>query len=269
MCTKIFAALFICLLFYACQDSMSNNDEINWTLGKQMLPAETNYCPDSILSLIFEDAACLALRDVHKIESEKNTLIEIPIDLIQIYYNGLIHVHNTISIPARDSVVSMYSIHVFPHPETHCLIVNVDSTENWVQNWKNGNRLTGNAEVDQLIEKYDLQLDKYYFWPWAHAIILSTPYPQNIFALARSFSNIIGVSLAEPDGHMGDGNDISGSLSINYIKLIYSIGFGDCPSGCIGRHFWTFKVSYDGEVTYLNSYGDPLPYPTGMSNKTM
>ncbi len=37
------------------------------------------------------------------------------------------------------------------------------------------------------------------------------------------------------------------------------IGWGDCPSGCIHQHRWTFTVSSVGEVTPTGQSGDPLP----------
>ena len=40
------------------------------------------------------------------------------------------------------------------------------------------------------------------------------------------------------------------------------IGWGDCPSGCIHQHRWTFTVSSAGAVTATGQSGDPLP-PNG------
>jgi hypothetical protein len=37
-----------------------------------------------------------------------------------------------------------------------------------------------------------------------------------------------------------------------------TIGWGDCPSGCINEHVWDFEVSADGEVTLLGESGDPI-----------
>jgi hypothetical protein len=38
-----------------------------------------------------------------------------------------------------------------------------------------------------------------------------------------------------------------------------TIGWGDCPSGCIDEHVWDFEVSADGQVTLLGESGDPIP----------
>lgn len=41
------------------------------------------------------------------------------------------------------------------------------------------------------------------------------------------------------------------------IKL--TIGWGDCPSGCIERHTWTYLVRSDGAVTLEGETGDAVP----------
>lgn len=46
-----------------------------------------------------------------------------------------------------------------------------------------------------------------------------------------------------------------------------TIGWGDCPAGCIERHTWQFEVSRDGVVGAPVEGGDPIPvdmiFPTG------
>jgi hypothetical protein len=39
----------------------------------------------------------------------------------------------------------------------------------------------------------------------------------------------------------------------------FEVGWGDCPSGCIDRHAWTYAVSRDGAVTLTNETGSPVP----------
>jgi hypothetical protein len=41
------------------------------------------------------------------------------------------------------------------------------------------------------------------------------------------------------------------------IKL--TVGWGDCPAGCINSHVWTFRVAPDGGVKLLKDEGDPVP----------
>jgi hypothetical protein len=37
------------------------------------------------------------------------------------------------------------------------------------------------------------------------------------------------------------------------------IGWGDCPSGCIDEHIWTYEVARDGSTTLLNETGPSVP----------
>ena len=43
------------------------------------------------------------------------------------------------------------------------------------------------------------------------------------------------------------------------------MGWGDCPSGCIEKHFWDFAVAPDGTVTLKGERGDPVPADGGGS----
>jgi len=38
-----------------------------------------------------------------------------------------------------------------------------------------------------------------------------------------------------------------------------TLGWGDCPAGCIYRHVWSYSVTPDGAVTLDSETGDPLP----------
>ncbi len=42
-------------------------------------------------------------------------------------------------------------------------------------------------------------------------------------------------------------------------KITLTIGWGDCPAGCINRHTWVYQVTADGGVTLLEESGDPMP----------
>ena len=37
-----------------------------------------------------------------------------------------------------------------------------------------------------------------------------------------------------------------------------TIGWGDCPAGCINRHVWTFEVTANGQVKLVTETGDPV-----------
>jgi len=128
-----------------------------------------------------------------------------------------------------------------------------------VNAWKNGQRLTGDDQIDSLMETYNLDLDRYYHWPTAHAAVLYAQKATNIFALGKKFKPIDGVIYAKPNGAVGDGDDIKVSIEQDYLMYEFSEGWGDCPAGSTHRHYWLFHVKFDGTVKFISSYGDPLP----------
>ena len=42
-------------------------------------------------------------------------------------------------------------------------------------------------------------------------------------------------------------------------EVSLTLGWGDCPAGCINHHTWVFDVAADGSVTKAGESGDPLP----------
>jgi hypothetical protein len=243
----------LCFFLQSC-DTVESED-----CNKQITPGDDALIPDSVKALLKEDASILALRDVHSDPSSKDNLVILPEDIVESYYRGFVHIYNSDSISARDSVIEMYKVHAFRYPETHSIIVSVDSTKDWVSAWRNGQRLTGNQHIDYLMETYVLQLYRYYHWPTAHVAVLHSEEAINILALSKKFEPIEGVFYAEPNGVIGDGDDIKGSIESEYLMFEFSEGWGDCPAGCIHRHYWVFHVMFDGTVEFIRSYGDPLP----------
>lgn len=49
-------------------------------------------------------------------------------------------------------------------------------------------------------------------------------------------------------------DSIGVSLTPDYVELIYSHGWGDCPSGCIYRKFYNFKVYNDCSVECTRTF---------------
>jgi hypothetical protein len=42
-------------------------------------------------------------------------------------------------------------------------------------------------------------------------------------------------------------------------EISLTLGWGDCPAGCINHHTWVFDVAADGTVTKTTDSGDPVP----------
>lgn len=209
---------------------------------------------DSVRAAYREDAARLAARRVGASSPD----VELPPALVESLYAALLRVY-ALHHPARDSVVAVHPIHTFPSPPLHDVLLLVDPGAKWLGAWRRGESRTGNGRVDELMDRYHLKVQRYYAWPFGDGVVLRSADTLNVAALARRFADIDGIRSAEPDGIGGDGNDIRAEASAAGWRLEYSIGFGDCPAGCIGRHAWSFLVGSDGSVSYLGSTGPEPP----------
>jgi hypothetical protein len=244
------AAIVILAATAAC-DSVTGPGESEFPT---LPPVSDAVLPDSIRAAYRDDAIRLALRYVESVSAAPITPVEPPAQLVRTLLDGLAHVYR-FPHPARDTVVDVLRIHTFPNPQLYELIVGVDTTFAWVREWRAGNRLTGEPAIDALLQQYRLNVREYYPWLSGHAVVLRSAEPLNMNALARRFSGIAGVRYAEPNGFMGDGNDIRASVQGNAWRLDYSLGTGDCPAGCTSRITWSFLVDRGGAVTYLGRGG--------------
>jgi len=244
-------ALVLSLALGACHDPA----------GPQPVGSNVNdsRVPDDLRALYREDAARLALRELQAQPGGYGD-IAISAELIETYYAALVQVFNADGLSARDTVVDVYRIHTFGQPETHRLLLQAAADQAWVQRLVNGELPTGNARVDRLLEDYGLSLDWKYPLSTSNEmlIVLRAADALNVAALAHLFDGVAGLRYSEPDGMAGDGNDIR-ALRGAPILLDYSVGYGDCPAGCIARRTYHFAVHADGTVEYLGASGSPPP----------
>lgn len=220
--------------------------------------------PDSIVALYKDDADRLAIKKVFRVGSIYTDSIKIPKLWSDTVMNALIAVYNATTLPARDTVISIYDIHTFPNPVLNNISVFADSNLTWMNQLQNNIIPTGNLSVDSLINDFGLNLSSYLDWwnsfPY-HTAVFQSDSNYNIPAMVNRFLTIPGVFYAESSNYYGDGNDISDSIYSTFVELIYSYGWEDCPSGCINRRFWKFRVYYDCSVEYVGSYGTLLSNP--------
>src|SRR6266853_1247900 len=213
--------------------------------------------PAELRAAYLEDGSRLALRDLLA-----NGFSEVPIpqDAVRPYYNALVLVYAT-ALPARDTVVDVYRIHTMG-PATRSLLLQLLGNEPWVQHLARREIPTGDPTVDTLLTRYSLSVGSAYTMQNGDVLLtLAPPEPLNMQALAGLFHGITGVRFAEPNNLVGDGNDMSGLIDGSRVLLDYSVGYGDCPSGCIARRFYHFAVHEDDTVEYLGASGSPPPQP--------
>lgn len=73
-------------------------------------------------------------------------------------------------------------------------------------------------------------------------LIFSRPY--NPVQLAEAIKGEYSLKYAEPNGITGTSQTITfNRKSPTQYEYTFMQGWGDCPSGCIHKHFWVFSVS--------------------------
>ncbi|TWT87304.1 hypothetical protein Mal64_28420 [Pseudobythopirellula maris] len=71
--------------------------------------------------------------------------------------------------------------------------------------------------------------------------------------LAKIFDSHHEVLAAEPNGIIGDGNDI---VALPDRRYVFSRGWGDCPAGCINHEYFEFDLSGAAPVGMPGDYND-------------
>ncbi len=220
--------------------------------------SDDSQIPDSIKSLYKNDASRLSLRYLSDTQDLNELPIEIPENLVQMFYTSLIRLYNSTALPGINFICSESPIHTFPNPEMTILIVTVDSTAGWVVEWQKGNSITGEENVDTLVMKYDLTVKHVTGFIGNYMAILTSSKNLNLYALAKKFEDIAGVKYSHPEAYGGSGNDIQTMVNPECIKFFFNIGWGDCPAGCTSNHFWEYEVWTNGTVYFIEEYGTPL-----------
>ena len=232
------------LVFYSC--GSVEPTESTWKNGFTIPDGNDSNLSDSLKSVYKADAEHLALRDIHSVESEKNSLVEIPGELINMYYSSLIHVYNKY-YGVKGLIGAVCNI-----------LVSADMTKQWVKNFLGGNSVTGYKAFDDLVATYKLKQTQ--VGTFSNIIVLYSENALNILALSNLFKNLDGVNFTEPDGIVGDGNDIKSEVNRNQLNLTYYLKWGDCPAGCISHHYWKLRLDRMGNVEFIDEGGDPIGY---------
>lgn len=212
--------------------------------------------PDSVLQQYSSDADRLTLRNLFEATSTYTDSVFIPQPVSDSILSALVAVYNAVSIPQRDTVVLTHNIHTLPDHSLTVIKIYADSTLFWMQQLRLGNLITGEPDIDSIISNYGLNIQNYdpYFNLFSyHFVTFSSDSNLNMRALANLFMQI-GVG-ADPTPFYIDGNDITDSITSDFIQLVYSYGWEDCPSGCLCKRYWKFRVYYDCSVEFIESYG--------------
>ena len=217
--------------------------------------ADDSQLSDSLKIVFKENAARLALHYLYETDS-CFAEIDIPRNITRSLYNAQLHIYQNSQLPTVDTVFNIYGIKTFPFPVLHEFFIGISVFVPWITNFLNGNHPTGNSIADSLINKYKLYFKSSLRNEW---YLIRTDTAINTKEMSELFSVLPGIMYAEPIGYVGDGSDVTVAvLNDSEIQFSYLLKWGDCPSGCIYRHFWRFNINENGGVDFAGSGGDSL-----------
>lgn len=255
-----FSFMLLGILFVvasACEDQLLDGSASLPLMNFNMTQADTSSIDRETLEKYRTDAGTLAVQYVKKRDS---TVIRIPDKIVNTFYSGLLHIHNSPSEDAR-LVTRTYSIRPRSFGAAYDLSFSFDSSASWGKAWAEGKRLSGNEAIDELITAYNLQLEKVFKYESLGKSVarFSSHKPLNMEALARLFEKQTEIQDADASSFLVGGSpDLQADVNPRSLEFTFSLGWGDCPAGCIYHHFWRFHVFRDGRVLLADEYGDPL-----------
>ncbi len=196
---------------------------------------------------LVQDTAYPYHDSIHLPQTQANKILK---DMGMVYY---------LSGPERDTVISLYHIHY-----NHCpiykrneIIIMPDTNYLWVKQFIYDSIISGNLIFDSLIAGNDFKLGDYS--QYYNYIDVYTDSTYNLTSIIEKLNTIPGVIYAMEGAPLaGDGDYIKYNSTSTYEELIYSHGWGDCPSGCTSRCFWVFHVFSDCSSSFIYRYGDNL-----------
>lgn len=165
-------------------------------------------------------------------------------------------VHNLNSI-YRDTVVEIYQIHTFQDLglSTISLQVNPES-EHIISLLEDGE--SNDPVLDGLLKTYEFtEIKPSLYYPEFNWLTIISDKSWNLIPICETLSSLEYIGIAElGGGAVGDGNNIVLQRTDNKTTFDFSIGWGDCPAGCIYRRHWIFEVNNNCSVEFVDSYTD-------------
>ena len=242
---KIFYFILLTFLFFGC-----NKEEkpIDYNLIELAPYIIDNYTTDAKQLYMHETINDSTHLNFNNSVLDTNEIVKI-LKIIQAVYNS--------DSPERDTVFDKYQIHGYYCYSFNSMSLEVQTDQAGIINLSNGIIPTGDLDLDALLTTYHFDSVKTYYsypdFPW---LTIYTKDEYNLIPVENEFENIEAVFIAEFNkACMGDGNTITLIRDNSSATITFSIGSGDCPSGCIYHSYWKFKVT-NGIAQFIQAYED-------------
>lgn len=238
----LFSFLLLCLIFSCDKDPSGNG---NCFVSDEL----TNMYQDDVYRLLFREIYYDSLHpDRHSPEFNEQK-VEGLLQAFQAVYN--------LSSIYRDTVVEHYQIHTFPDLGLYSISLKVDPQAEEIINLIEGNP-TNDPVLDEIINTYAFtEIKTSLFYPDFNWITIISEKPWNLIPIWEELETLDYIEIAAMGGGAaGDGNNILLQRTGSGIIYDFSIGWGDCPSGCISRRHWIFEVNNNCSAKFLNAITD-------------
>jgi len=192
--------------------------------------------PPNLKTLYERNVQYLALNRIYEIGSPDTAFIDIPQQHLDTIWNGLAAIFNLQNQLDADSIFYVYCIHNYYARYGTTLWVYVYTDTAWTQAWQNMQTQTGYGALDSLLSQYDFQMtsfaySNYYYNRFA---VIQTNRIINYKAFIEKLMTFKGIYYAVYESQNGDGDVISYSKDTSQ-RFTFSMGWGDCLSGCTSR----------------------------------
>ena len=145
--------------------------------------------------------------------------------------------------PESDTIFKVYKIHTLFCYSLNSIVLKVNTDAPEINNLSMGIIPTGDQQLDDLLITYKFDSVRlsysYPSFPW---LSVNTEESYNLIPIINAFEKLPSVLIAENNGGCFDGNNIEIINEGEKTTLDFSIGFGDCPAGCIYRKHWKFII---------------------------
>lgn len=217
-------------------------------------------------ALYKRDVAYLTLLRLREINSPDTNQIYMPYQYQDSIWKGISAIFNAESIPERDSVFKIYCVHnnpVYGTPLAPRVTVILDTSYNWTNNWLNSNMITDYTELNNFINEYEYRI--FSASPNSNRVVIESLKPINPSPIADSLIAFEGIVDAYSEVFISNGESIEYDIIGDEQYYKFSLAWGDCLSGCIYHHTWSFKVNLsECSVEYLglqSNKDDSFPEP--------
>lgn len=251
--------IFFMIVFMSCTKEETKPIDCN--------PTSIHDLPEDIATYINSDFRILILNHIYGdsmsiYHTYKDSLF-LPDELENDIFGRFGQIYCMTDSPERDTVLDSLRIHARGYLSSNRFSIYINKDELWQQNFYNEIIPTGNSFIDSLyttlefeiIDKREFSFTLQRYWIEIEANIEDN---MNIIHLGEVLANHDDISLSS-GLNTTDGNEMFLEIDDeNNFIFTFKRGWGDCPSGCIHKRYWEFKVTENCEAEFVRSYGSFL-----------